>query len=270
MEQKLLASGGFNQLRRCRYGYMLYNVHDLYVGRSLDLYGEFSEGEVELFRQILRPGHVVLDVGANVGDTLFFAQAVGGRGRVHALEPQRIVYQTLCANLALNSITNVFTHQAAAGSAVGTLLVPPLNYTETNNFGGLSLGTYAAGEAVAVVPLDRLELPSCRFIKVDVEGMELEVLRGAAHTIGKHKPILYVESDRRDAAQELMRFIEALGYVMYWHITRLFNPENVDHNPDNVFGGTVSVNLLCVHQSARAVIEGPQRARSGDPHPIAR
>src|SRR3954467_11045049 len=96
---------GFNRLKSCRHGKMLYNVNDMYVGRSLDLYGEFSQGEVELFAKIVRSGDVVLDVGANIGaHTLFFAQSTAPLGGVIAFEPQRLVFQTLCANMAINSI----------------------------------------------------------------------------------------------------------------------------------------------------------------------
>src|SRR5690606_13771278 len=54
-------------LRQCRHGPMLFNKRDLYVGRSLATYGEFSEAEIGLFRQILRPGGVVIEAGANIG-----------------------------------------------------------------------------------------------------------------------------------------------------------------------------------------------------------
>src|SRR5258707_14359705 len=110
----------FNHLKACRYGHMLYNIHDVYVGRSLDLYGEFSEGEVGLFRQLVKPGDLVLDVGANIGThTLFFSQRIGATGRVLAFEPQRIVFQTLCANLAINSATNVWCYPHAVGGEPG-------------------------------------------------------------------------------------------------------------------------------------------------------
>ena len=70
------------RLKATRYGLMLYHPKDAYIGRSFDLYGEFSEGEVGLFRQLLQPGAVVLDIGANIGaHTLYFAAAVGPAGR---------------------------------------------------------------------------------------------------------------------------------------------------------------------------------------------
>ena len=87
---------------------MIYNSHDRFIGRSLDLYGEFSEGEAVLFQKILRPGMFVVEVGANLGaHTVVLAQAVAPGGGVLAFEPQRLIFQTLCANLAINSIPNV-------------------------------------------------------------------------------------------------------------------------------------------------------------------
>ncbi len=119
-----------NRQKACRHGQMLYNIYDNVIGRSLDLYGEYCESEIELFRQVIQPDSVVLEVGANIGaHTVFLARQVMPSGMVVAFEPQRIVYQTLCANLALNSIRNVFCLQQAVGAKRGSLVVPPLDYT---------------------------------------------------------------------------------------------------------------------------------------------
>jgi FkbM family methyltransferase len=168
----------------CRYGTMVYNVHDKYIGRSLDLYGEYSQAEVDLFRQIVKPGQVVVEVGANIGaHTVFLARAVGPQGRVLTFEPQRLIYQTLCANLALNNITNASCWQAAVGRQPGEVRVPVLDYSQPNNFGGVALGKAHEGEVVPVVTLDSLQLARCAFLKIDVEGMEQEVIEGAVATL---------------------------------------------------------------------------------------
>jgi len=87
------------------------------IGRSLDLYGEWSEGEVALFQALLRPNDTVVEVGANIGShSVFFAKAVGAQGNIVAIEPQRVVFQTLCANLALNSLTNTYCYQLGLGT----------------------------------------------------------------------------------------------------------------------------------------------------------
>src|SRR5918993_5744771 len=115
------------RVKQCRHGRMMYNVNDQYIGRSLDLYGEYSEGEVDLFRQILRQGDLALDVGANIGvHTVPMARLVGERGSVLAIEPQRLAYQTLCGNVALNGLLNVWCHNVAVGDTRGSLVVPLL------------------------------------------------------------------------------------------------------------------------------------------------
>jgi FkbM family methyltransferase len=251
------AVAAFNRQKACRYGQMLYNIHDIYVGRSLDLYGEFSEGEVEMFRQIVRPGDWVLDVGANIGaHTLFFARQIGPSGRVLAFEPQRMIFQMLCANMALNSVTNAWCYPQAVGAEAGEIPVPVLDCQQENNFGGLGLDLGLGGEPVPVIRLDGLRLARCDLIKIDVEGMERAVLAGAVQTIGRLKPVLYVENDRADRSAELVRFLDHLGYAMYWHYPPLYNPGNFFGNPENIFANTISANMLCIHRKAGVCVEG--------------
>lgn len=258
----------FNRQKACRYGQMLYNINDQYIGRSLDLYGEFSEGEVVVFRQIVQPGHTVVEVGANIGaHTVLLAELAAAAGRVIAFEPQRIVFQTLCANVALNSLPNVVCLQQAVSSQPGSIKIPMFDYTREGNFGGLSLGTFDFGEDVPVVTIDSLDLPQCHFIKIDVEGMETEVLRGAAQTVERFKPILYVENDREDKAAQLVGQLDAMGYYMYWHMPYYFNPNNFLGNPHNAFQNIVSVNVLCVHKSLPQNLQNFQRVTLDQPFP---
>src|SRR5690348_6502662 len=122
-------------IRRCRYGTMTYPRQDVYIGRSLTEYGEYSEGEVDLFRQVLRPGDVALDIGANLGaHTLPLARLVEPSGRIFAFEPQRILFQILCANVALNEIPNVHALPFALGRTAGGTKVPALDYGGASNF----------------------------------------------------------------------------------------------------------------------------------------
>ena len=270
MQSKKLLAGAFNHLSECRYGYMLYNVNDTYIGGSLDRYGEFSEGEVEVFRQVLQPGNVAVNVGANLGaHTLFFANAVGRQGGVYAFEPQRLTFQTLCANMALNSITNAYCFPMAVGEKAGSIVVPTLDPECVQNFGGLELGQFTEGEPVPMITLDSLALPQCRLIKVDVEGMEASVLRGGRATIERCRPILYVENDREEKADELTRLIDQLGYRMYWHRPFLFNAQNFYGSSINVFGNVASYNLFCVHSSQSPVMQGFQQLLPGERHPLA-
>jgi FkbM family methyltransferase len=245
------------RLMPCRYGVMLFHPHDAYVGRSLELYGEFSEGEPELFRQLIKAGDIVLDVGANIGaHTLFFARQVSPTGQVLAFEPQRMLYYVLCGNLALNDVTNVACHQSAVGATADEVLVPAVDYTRPGNFGQVMPRRDASGERVPVVTIDGLALPRCHFVKVDVEGMELDVLRGAEQTIRRCRPLLYVENDRPDQSAELIAFIDRLDYAMYGHYPPLYNPANFRGHRANVFASIASLNMICVHRSVHTHVEG--------------
>lgn len=239
-------SDGFNQIAKCRHGMMIFNKHDAYVGRSLKLYGEFSEGEIEVFDRYISPGHTVVEVGANIGaHTVYLSKRVGTQGSVIAIEPQRLVFQTLCANLAINNLTNVITYQAGAGSADGVITVPNVDPNEPHNFGGVSLGG-SEGYLVPLMTIDSLNMTHCNLLKLDVEGMEIEVIKGAIETIERCKPIMYIENDRRENSSELVKMINTLGYQLWWHQPPLFDQNNFANNTNNVFGNIVSLNILCL------------------------
>jgi FkbM family methyltransferase len=259
-----LDPSGFNELRRCRAGPMIYNSHDAYVGRSLQMYGEYSYGETLLFMQIVKPGDLVVEVGANIGaHSVDLARLVGPEGELHAFEPQRIAFQTLCANLALNQCANVRTWPMALGSRPGMAHVPALDPSAPQNFAAARLIDEGAGEPVTMQTLDALDLPSCSFVKVDVEGMETAVLEGARETIATYRPLLYVENDRDETSGALIALVESLGYVAHWHVTRLFNPLNFYGELHNVFPSISSINMLCVPRETQLDVPSTQPVVAG-------
>lgn len=263
----LLASGSL-RIKRTRHGLMAYNINDTYVGRSLDFYGEYSRGETMLFAQIALPGSVAVDVGANIGAlTLPLARIIGSGGTVIAMEPQRAVYQLLCANLALNEIGNVRAIHTAAGRTPGRTFVPIPDQAKPGNFGAVEL-TDKGGEPIGVMSIDSLQLPACHFIKIDVEGQEQSVIAGAAETIARFRPVLYVENDRREKSADLIRQIRDLDYVSYWHLPPLYRPDNFYGNPTNVFPGILSLNMLCLPSSDTRKVEGIRPVSGPDDWPL--
>ena len=102
-----------------------------------------------------------------------------------------------------------------------------------------------------MIRLDDLDLPVCRLIKVDVEGMELSVLKGGRELIARNSPILYVENNRDAKSDELIRWISGIGYQLYWHYPPLFNPNNFNRNTENVFVDGFCSNMLCVPNGAQ-------------------
>lgn len=270
MPEIALETGGYNRLIKGKYGYVLFNKNDTYVGKAFEAYGEFSENEVALFRQVCRPGDHVIDVGANIGaHTLAFSRMVGQGGRVYAFEPQRIVFQTLCANMAINSIENVETFQMAVGAESGSTLIPEIRYDLPANHGGFRVQAYASGVKTPVVTLDTmLDLPRLRFFKIDVEGMETDVVEGAKETIDRHKPFLYVENDKADKSKALIERIADLDYRLFWHMPPLFNPQNFAGNPVNIYERLVSVNMLCIHRSLNLEMDGFVEIIDSGFHPV--
>src|SRR5262245_28252003 len=176
-----------------RYGRMSYHSDDVYIGKSLALNGIYSEDEVELWRKIIRPGDTVIDAGANIGvSALPLAQLVGSGGCVHAYEPQPELFALLQQNIKQNLIKNITARQVAVGDKACEALMPALAEVEDRNYGGIALGS--GGESVSVVTLDDEQIISkIRLIKIDVEGMEQEVLQGAQELIARDRPVLYVE-----------------------------------------------------------------------------
>ncbi len=263
----LLANGNL-RIKRTRYGLMAYNINDLYVGRSIDCYGEYSRGEAALFAQLVTPNALVLDVGANIGAlTVFLAQAVGRQGTVVAIEPQQAMYHLLCANLALNEIDNVRALHAAAGQAPGRGFVEVRDYATPGNFGGVEL-TGNGGEPIALVSIDSLRLPACHFIKIDVEGEEQSVIAGAVETIARFRPVLYVENDRRHKSPDLIRQLCALDYVLYWHLPPLYSADNFYGNPTNLWPGTVSIDMLCLPSGDKRDVVGMKPVAGADDWPF--
>lgn len=261
----LLHETPLTRTRRCRYGVMTYLRHDTYVGRSLDAYGEFCPGEADLFKQAIQPASCVLDIGANIGaHTVLFAQLAGERGRVIAFEPQRIMHQLLVANAVANGLMNIEAKLAAAGSAPGTILVPPINYGVTANFGSLSLGTWDRGESIPVETIDSLNLTFCHFVKVDVEGMEVEALQGARATIMRCRPIVHVENERSNRSKALIEFLMGAGYRLYWHFNPYFSPANYFASEENLFPGVISVNMLGVPRELNLAMSGFHEIASAD------
>ena len=257
------------RLARCRYGHMLFLGNDRFVGRSLAAYGEFSELECRVFRQLVGPGDLVVEAGANVGaHTLCLGRRTGADGRVLAFEPQATIHRLLRANVALAGLRNVVTRCAAVGAAPGSLPMPVPDYDAPGNFGGVSALDAAGGAETPVVAVDDLDLERCALIKADVEGMEGEVIAGAARTIARLRPALYVENNRRDRSPALLGALLDLDYRVWWHLPPIFNPRNYRRVRRNLFPRIVSFNLLCLPAERRTQVQGMRPVTSTGDWPV--
>jgi FkbM family methyltransferase len=188
------------------------------VVRDTLLQGSFEAREVEILRSHTSESGVFIDVGANIGYfTLLASRWVGSAGRVYAFEPVRQTYTLLRRNLVLNNCVNVATFQVACAAEPGELSI----VTEQDS-GKAYLSPDGQGqEQVAVTTVDcfatEQRLDRLDMVKIDVEGADFEVVKGARQTIKRFRPVIWLETlflSRFGAApSDVVEYLEPLGYT---------------------------------------------------------
>ncbi|KAL9190183.1 hypothetical protein ACHAXT_007394 [Thalassiosira profunda] len=246
--------GTHHKLVECRHGLFLVNRADTWISKSLIEYGEWAEEEIKLLSHFLSEGDTVADVGANIGTfTVPLAKAVGTKGKVVAFEPQRVVSQLLNANLALNENTNVGVFNAGVGNSNQPLEVPDILYNRDSRKG--------QGASISLVPQLRLDdvfaADSCpSLIKIDVEEMELMVLKGAEQTLQRCNPVLFLENNCKRGSKELIQYVAGLGYTCHWQLSNCNPSPNFRQNDARIFPeGANSINMLCYSNSNPPSVE---------------
>jgi len=252
---------------------MLCNVNDVYMGKAMATYGECCELESQFLLNLTGRGGMVVEVGANMGiHTIPLAQSLAAQSRqVLAFEPQRVIFQQLCANLALNGLTNVNALPYACGAEAGVVTFGEPNYRQLGNFGGISMQApeHASEALVPCVRVDDVvNTEHVGLLKVDVEGFELKVVQGAVSTVQRCRPLLYVENDRRDHSRELIEWIWAAGYNLWWHQPWLFNPDNYFQVAENLYSGVASFNMLGVPREINTNTKGMEMVVDSSSHPL--
>lgn len=172
-------------------------------------------------------GVVVLDVGANVGVfSVPWSLACATWGHLLAIEPQEWTYYALAGNLALNNCYNAQPIRAAIGRAIGAIPIARIHPTTRLSYGSVSLvldlsdmPTPPRDHQVQLLTLDSLQLDRLDLLKVDVEGMTLDVLAGGGETIRRTRPVLLIETLHVDL-WVLRRTLKTLGYSGFLQVTQ--------------------------------------------------
>jgi FkbM family methyltransferase len=183
------------------YGRFVVNRRDKFQGEALVRTGRpHIQDELDVLLGIadtLPNGAFVADAGANVGFVAIpLAQRLKPRGgTVLAYEVQRMIYYALCAGAVLNDLDNLFAFHQGLGASARVAHMAAVDYGQPQDFGMYSLLDQPAqrNEAVQITALDEIGLPRLDLLKVDVEGMEMEVLAGARSTIARHRPWCWIE-----------------------------------------------------------------------------
>jgi FkbM family methyltransferase len=195
-----------------------YDPIEVEVGASL----------LELRRRVAGNGVVAIDCGANIGvHTTVWARRMTGWGSIIAIEAQERIYYALAGNIALNNCFNARAIWAVVRSCAGTMKIPVPDYLSPASFGSLELEdrgnaefigqsidySEAALTPVTCVTLDSLGCQRVDLIKIDVEGMEFDVLDGAQRLLANHRPIVLAETLKVGRAP-LITYLEDRGYVV--------------------------------------------------------
>ena len=205
---------------------------DLAEGIDLSIYllGAFEPRLVGTYRKLIRPGACILDIGANIGShTLQFAQLVGERGKVVAYEPTAYAFDKLQTNLRLNPAlaARVTALQAmlvaSADQALASSVVSSWPLDGRVKDGRHSLGAVRDTAGAVALTLDeslrRIGVEAVDFMKIDVDGHELDVLRGADSLMRDRRPTLFLELApyeyrNPDDFEALLEMVWRLGYEL--------------------------------------------------------
>lgn len=203
-----------------------------YIGSLIYWLGYHSVNEISLLRKILKPNMTFVDIGANQGEYTIFAAKRLVQGKVISFEPLSISYEHLKENIELNQFNNVITYNFALSDTKGYADIytsDDLEIHSSFNEGLSSLyrSNYRNNllEKVQVEVFDSVwknyQDLDLNIIKIDVEGSELPVLKGAINTLKKYKPLIILEINEETfheagyTKEELITFLEKLNYQFY-------------------------------------------------------
>lgn len=226
-----------------------------FIGRYLFFYGEYEGEVVHLFKHLLSPGDSAVDVGANIGlFTLLASRLCGPKGRVYSFEASPEVLGILKHNVRINHASNIVLHECAVGNGDG---VVRFHLAESRNMGLGSMRSLGGSRDRSVtVPVGRLDMlvpqsTRIKLLKVDVEGAEPMVLKGARGIIERDLPFIVLELT--DAYSRQLNCCAAEALSLLWEFG--YSLHNIGDSYREILDPpTDQVNLLCVPPGRQSML----------------
>ena len=193
---------------------------------SVPQIGTFEPEETEAVRQLVKPGDYCLDIGGSFGwYTVLLSRIVGEQGRVYSFEPINRNYESHLRNIELNNCTNVEPNNLAVGQADGEI---EIFLSDIDTSGSLKLRRYKKTYEVQKTKIIKLDdyvsdrnIDRLDFIKIDIEGGELDAFKGAERLLTRFMPCLFVEIQSHSTElfgykpEEIFSFLYSFGYESF-------------------------------------------------------
>ncbi|MCX4028850.1 FkbM family methyltransferase [Endozoicomonas sp. SM1973] len=230
-----------------KYGEFYIIENDSIISQSIKMYGEWAENEICILKRFIKKNSIVFDVGAFIGTHSRAFSHLAANGKVFSFEPRQELFNILSKNIEVAPLSNIEAFNIGVGNKNSIISVPKLSLVENENFGGLPLlnciDTTNVQE-VEVYALDKLNFKNVDFIKIDVEGMEIDVLFGAEKLIENNEPVIFLEVNSLNNSRQVLEWASQREYDIYGVIADAYNKLNFKNNQENIFLNASEAGLL--------------------------
>lgn len=233
-----------------RYGDFNVISNDKVVSESLRLYGEWAQNEICILSRFINKNDVVIDVGAFIGSHSVAFANIAPEGMVYSFEAREEIFNILVENA--EKFNNIRAFNFGLGSEKTVLSIENKNSDGEQNLGALNLKEISKSDNQEIINIEKIDdfsFDKVDFMKVDVEGMEYEVLLGAKKIIDQFEPVLFLEINDVHHSVDILNWAKDNTYTIYGVNTDAYNPSNFNCNECNVFGNASETGFLLVKDS---------------------
>jgi FkbM family methyltransferase len=227
-----------------RVGDIVVYKNDSIVSGSILVYGEYSHAEIVVMNRYLDKDSVYFDVGTNIG---YHVRAVSELAKctVIGFEPHPKHFAVAAYNIKNDN--NIKLYNCAVGDVEGEVTISDFDESLHQNYGEARAVEGTEGVVAKLITIDSLQPEKCTVMKIDVEGLEPHVLKGANKTIDKFRPVIFYEAQEYDPWTQSYAILEKKNYKQYWVTCRVKPMHETYKKTDmNPFGNIGVKNILAV------------------------
>lgn len=175
------------------------NTKDL-IGWKIFFLGEYEAGTNKVLAKYIKKGDTVIEAGANLGSETLLMSKLVGNGMVYGFEPNPYTFERLSINVSINNLSNVKVFDVAMGESDGNISfnIYPKDFCNPGMSSKYMETSITRKITVVQKTLDTFvkeqNIGKVDFLKMDIQGAEMDLLMGASQTISKHKPAIFLEA----------------------------------------------------------------------------